>query len=221
MLHHHTIESLIAQYQHIVLGIYAGGMFGAIGLSRRDSLMDKELKVRIRYYAIRILNFGVLFPHTITFALQYTSLFELIKDYERAYTALSHRLLCCRLSKPVPHDTSSSASDAVSETTNGDGIFWRQLVVLHYRVTKEEIRRAYDKFAKDLKLDSFKGESVVLSRALPVAMILFLYKCVHEDFFRAGASSWRSTKAEADPEGCCEERCAITCKQCLHSESVM
>ena len=41
------LTNLTVNFRHIVLGIYWNGRFGALGLSRRDNLMYKELKFEV------------------------------------------------------------------------------------------------------------------------------------------------------------------------------
>ena len=54
-------------YYHVVLGLTYKGKFGALGLSRRRTLMYKPL--------------------------EYSSLHNLVEDYEQAYTSCGHTLL--------------------------------------------------------------------------------------------------------------------------------
>ena len=68
-------------HKHVVLGLYHFGSFGALGLSRRNTLMYKPMV--------------------------YTSLCELIEDFRRAYTECHHRLLSVKLSDVVPCDERS------------------------------------------------------------------------------------------------------------------
>lgn len=70
-------------FRHIVLVVRCGGKWGAIGLSRRDSLAYKELK--------------------------YESLTALIAEYRRAYTACWHELQTVYVGLPLPNVVSSNA----------------------------------------------------------------------------------------------------------------
>ncbi|CAH8477571.1 unnamed protein product [Heterobilharzia americana] len=65
-------------FRHVVLGIcLSSGLFGAIGLSRREDLMYKPLK--------------------------YPSLSSLIYDYADAYHRHQHKLLKVKIGSPIPH----------------------------------------------------------------------------------------------------------------------
>ncbi|CAH8457983.1 unnamed protein product [Schistosoma turkestanicum] len=65
-------------FRHAVLGIYSSnGLFGALGLSRRENLMYKPLK--------------------------YPSLFSLINDYSEAYNSHHHKLLRVKVGLPISH----------------------------------------------------------------------------------------------------------------------
>ena len=68
-------------YKHIVLGIYCNGKFGALGLSRRDTLMYKELK--------------------------YESLYELLREFINCYHSCYHTVDRIKLGLPVNHDNQS------------------------------------------------------------------------------------------------------------------
>jgi hypothetical protein len=72
------------QHRHIVLGVRHAGRYGALGLSRRDTLMFKPLT----------------FP----------SLAALISDYSQSYAAVGHALVRVRIGRAVPHDPLSSAT---------------------------------------------------------------------------------------------------------------
>lgn len=65
-------------HKHIVLAAYCGGQWGAIGISRRDSLMNKPL--------------------------QYSSLWLLIEEFERSYQSVGHSLTLVALGTPLPYD---------------------------------------------------------------------------------------------------------------------
>ncbi|TNN16212.1 Vasohibin-2 isoform 2 [Schistosoma japonicum] len=66
-------------FRHVVLGIYSSssGLFGALGLSRRENLMYKPLK----------------FP----------SLSLLINNYMEAYHSHHHKLIRVKIGLPIPH----------------------------------------------------------------------------------------------------------------------
>ena len=68
-------------YKHIVLGIYYNGKFGALGLSRRNTLMYKDLK--------------------------FDSLHELLKDFTQCYATCYHSVDRIKLGLPVNHDKQS------------------------------------------------------------------------------------------------------------------
>ena len=66
------------QHRHIVLGFYFAGRYGALGLSRLDTLMYK--------------------------APMYFTLSELIMDYKEAYEEVGHTLMRVRFGSLVSHD---------------------------------------------------------------------------------------------------------------------
>ncbi|XP_052769467.1 tubulinyl-Tyr carboxypeptidase 2-like isoform X3 [Mya arenaria] len=68
-------------HRHVVLGIYHGGRYGALGMSRREDLMYKPLV--------------------------YKSLSELITDYEKAYRKYWHDVKKIKIGLPVSHDPHS------------------------------------------------------------------------------------------------------------------
>ncbi|KAL4238179.1 Tubulinyl-Tyr carboxypeptidase 1 [Mactra antiquata] len=68
-------------HRHVVLGIYHGGKYGALGMSRREDLMYKPLV--------------------------YKTLSELIMDYERAYRKYWHDVKKIKIGIPVSHDPHS------------------------------------------------------------------------------------------------------------------
>ena len=97
------------QYQHIVLGVWCDGLFGALGLSRRDTLTDKPLQVQHIANNISILwrcacDMGNMSHWGVAEWLQFETLAALIGEFERAYQAVQHRIVCIRISRPVPHD---------------------------------------------------------------------------------------------------------------------
>lgn len=71
------------QHRHIVLGVRHAGRYGALGLSRRDTLMYKPLT--------------------------FVSLGQLIADYDAAYAAVGHTIVRVRVGRAAPHDAHSSA----------------------------------------------------------------------------------------------------------------
>lgn len=68
-------------FKHIVLGVFYNGKFGALGLSRRDTLMYKSLK--------------------------YDTLYDLLTDFTRCYEDCFHRVDRIKLGLPVSHDNQS------------------------------------------------------------------------------------------------------------------
>lgn len=70
-------------FRHIVLAICCEGRWGALGISRKSSLMYKDLK--------------------------YASLADLVQEYARAYTEAFHSLEKVYCAFPVSHDTFSQA----------------------------------------------------------------------------------------------------------------
>lgn len=68
-------------YRHVVLGVYHGGRYGAIGMSRREDLMYKPL--------------------------EFKSLSDLVFDFEKCYTRYWHELKKAKVGFPVSHDQHS------------------------------------------------------------------------------------------------------------------
>ncbi|OAF65910.1 hypothetical protein A3Q56_06364 [Intoshia linei] len=66
------------KYKHIVLGVHVGNRYGAIGLSRRDSLMYKPVI--------------------------YRKFSQLIKNYSNSYLEHEHALVYVGVGLPIPHD---------------------------------------------------------------------------------------------------------------------
>jgi hypothetical protein len=65
-------------YKHIILATQFAGYWGALGISRRDCLMNKPLG--------------------------YHSLWQLIEEYERSYQSVDHELLAAYCGNPLPHN---------------------------------------------------------------------------------------------------------------------
>ncbi|XP_062503394.1 tubulinyl-Tyr carboxypeptidase 2-like isoform X2 [Corticium candelabrum] len=65
-------------HKHVVLGVYYEGLFGCVGLSRREDLMYKPLV--------------------------YQSLYELVCDFQTSYKQYYHTVVRVKLSLPVVHD---------------------------------------------------------------------------------------------------------------------
>eukprot|EP01040_Poterioochromonas_malhamensis_P010796 gene10796-11767_t len=65
-------------YRHIVLAVYQNGKWGALGISRRNDLMDKRF--------------------------EYNSLWDLIEEYYQCYGRNYHRLLSVYCGLPLPHN---------------------------------------------------------------------------------------------------------------------
>lgn len=51
-------------HRHVVLGIYYGGKYGALGMSRREDLMYKPLTFKVRFI--------LTFPHKVFLVLYHT-----------------------------------------------------------------------------------------------------------------------------------------------------
>jgi hypothetical protein len=105
-------------YRHIVLAVRYNGRYGALGLSRQPSLMYK--------------------------GLEYTSLADLVKDYQDAYHSVFHKLDLVRVGLPVVHDDCSNQQ-----------ICWRFLKV---DVSKD------DWIANTEKLNAFAREAEALGK---------------------------------------------------------
>jgi hypothetical protein len=105
-------------YRHIVLAVRYNGRYGALGLSRQPSLMYK--------------------------GLEYTSLADLVKDYQNAYHGVFHKLDLVRVGLPVVHDDCSNQQ-----------ICWRFLKV---DVSKD------DWIANTEKLNAFAREAETLGK---------------------------------------------------------
>jgi hypothetical protein len=67
-------------HRHIVTAVCVDGLWGALGISRRDCLMFKTVR--------------------------YATLFELVEDFRRSYESVFHRLLTVYLGQPFPHSFS-------------------------------------------------------------------------------------------------------------------
>lgn len=65
-------------HRHIVLAVRHEGKWGALGISRRPTLMNKDL--------------------------QFTTLADLVEDYRQSYEACYHKLLTIYIGFPLPHD---------------------------------------------------------------------------------------------------------------------
>ena len=72
--------------------------------------------------------------------LTYTSLADLVLDFERAYNEVFHTLLCVRISQVIPHEGHSVHP-----------IAWRHLLIQTRRVPADEIKKALDRYGKDIK----------------------------------------------------------------------
>ena len=70
-------------FRHIVLVVRYQNKFGALGISRRSSLMWKDVR--------------------------FDSLYELIMEFRDSYRMVSHELLAIYLGLPIPHDLSIDA----------------------------------------------------------------------------------------------------------------
>lgn len=70
-------------FYHVVLGLAHGNRFGAAGLSRRSTLMDKKM--------------------------EHTSLYDLIADFDEGYRNCGHRLIKVRIGNLISHDPYSIA----------------------------------------------------------------------------------------------------------------
>lgn len=68
-----------AVFRHIVLVLRYQGKWGAMGISRRQNLMGKELR--------------------------FNSLYDLVKEFQESYESVCHELQAVYLGLPFPHDT--------------------------------------------------------------------------------------------------------------------
>ena len=68
-------------FYHVVLGLTSGNKFGSIGLSRRSTLMDKEMK--------------------------YGSLFDLVEEFRESYSNCGQKLVKVRVGQLISHDLHS------------------------------------------------------------------------------------------------------------------
>ena len=66
------------EYRHIVLAVNYQGRFGAVGISRKKDLMDKELV--------------------------YNSVYDLVREYRMQYQNIGHELVRIHLSDPFGND---------------------------------------------------------------------------------------------------------------------
>lgn len=99
---------------HVVLGIYNNGKFGALGLSRRDDLMYKPLL--------------------------FTTLHDLIENFEKCYNKYFHVLRKIKISYPIAHDPHSY-----------ERINWKYLTLNMDKLTKEQKVKILERFSRDLK----------------------------------------------------------------------
>lgn len=101
-------------FYHVVLGLAHGNRFGAIGLSRRTNLMDKKL--------------------------EFTSLHDLVSDFEEAYKNCGHRLVKVRIGNLISHDPYSIAP-----------IPWKGITVYPRTEDPQEAKSKVDRFSRELR----------------------------------------------------------------------
>ena len=100
-------------YRHIVLAIRYNSHWGCVGISRRNDLMYKKLK--------------------------YTSLGELVFDFNLSYAKSFHTLVSCYVGLPFSHDKSVDAP-----------VKWRVLKVHVQRSTPDVINEKLSSFSENI-----------------------------------------------------------------------
>lgn len=101
-------------FYHVVLGMTYGSKFGATGLSRRTTLMDKPL--------------------------EYSSLFDLIEEFDKCYKDCGHRLIKVRVGGLVSHDPHSITT-----------IPWKGTTIYPRDEQPVDIKAKVEKYSRELK----------------------------------------------------------------------
>ena len=83
--------------------------------------------------------------------LTFSSLAELVLDFERAYNEVFHTLLCVRISQVIPHEGHSVHP-----------ISWRHLLIQTRRVPAEEVKKALDRYGKDIKTKLYSSREPLM-----------------------------------------------------------
>ncbi|CAK8690064.1 unnamed protein product [Clavelina lepadiformis] len=115
-------------YYHVVLGMFYNGYFGALGISRRNDLMYKPL--------------------------EFKTLFDLIDDYDTAYSRYTHQLVKVRLGGVIPHETHSQ-----------EKIHWSVYTVNFTKTHNAERQHKLDLYSRKLRsyfTSSFKRNTARL-----------------------------------------------------------
>ncbi|EDV29910.1 uncharacterized protein TRIADDRAFT_20295 [Trichoplax adhaerens] len=101
-------------HRHVVLGIHYSGRYGALGLSRRRTLMYKPLI--------------------------YRSLMDLIQQYKTSYEECYHELEKVKIGLPVDHSVHSC-----------EPIKWKHVAINYKKSSTDNVRKALEKFSKQIK----------------------------------------------------------------------
>ena len=103
-------------FRHIVLAVSSGGLYGAIGMSRRQSLMYKALRQPVSllcvvFPGVPCVDYHVMKrmhcsrPHSFTEYPQ--TLSSLVRSFMDAYDEVGHDVLRVIVGLPLPHETST------------------------------------------------------------------------------------------------------------------
>ncbi|KAI9140857.1 Vasohibin-domain-containing protein [Paraphysoderma sedebokerense] len=119
-------------FRHIVMAVRIGDRWGALGLSRRQDLMNKDAT--------------------------FESLTELLKDYERCYDRNKHKLAKITIGLPITHDPFSTETihwKYLSLSINQQS--WAEINVQVDKLNK--LIRSKDKFGWELLLKGRSGQT--------------------------------------------------------------
>lgn len=116
-------------HRHIVLGIRHNGIWGAIGISRRPTLMDKEVK--------------------------YDSLSSLILDYQKSYADCYHHLLAVYVGLPFSHDVFSDTPIKWRAIRVNARRKYRDRMIEELNTYTTNMTKWAEYFARERKLPSF------------------------------------------------------------------
>lgn len=115
-------------HRHIVLAVRLNGKWGSLGISRRANLMNKPIK--------------------------FDTLFQLVKEFERSYEEVYHRLLTVYIGLPMPQDKIFSDRP----------IKWRATKIRIYRNDPADVEQMITHFTDNMKL---LNDYYILNGSLP------------------------------------------------------
>ncbi|XP_036362942.1 tubulinyl-Tyr carboxypeptidase 1-like isoform X2 [Octopus sinensis] len=124
------------EYRHVVLGIYYKGSYGALGMSRREKLMYKPLV--------------------------YSSLHELILNYQMSYKDYGHKMLKLHIGLPITHNPTSCRS-----------IVWKGIVINMQSTDPTDLFRKVQKHARLIRKSGSPGRNVRKSNNFSQPKITF------------------------------------------------